>query len=77
MIKLNNKIKIKIRLKMEDKILDDEIKNEINFLNSKHFNLKDFNLTQNDLNLRMRSHSTVIPSITQLAYCLDFVPRLK
>jgi hypothetical protein len=26
---------------------------------------------------RIRSHSCAIPNIDQLAYCLDFVPKLK
>jgi hypothetical protein len=62
---------------MEDKFIDDENKNEINFLHSKPFNLKDLNITEEDLKLRMRSNSSLIPSIKGLEYCLDFVPKLK
>lgn len=29
------------------------------------------------LEIRNRSHSCQIPSIEDLAYCLDFVPKLK
>lgn len=45
--------------------------------NLKSFELKDFKLTHDDLKLKLRSNSLKIPSISQLAYCLDFVPKLK
>lgn len=43
----------------------------------KNFELKDFKLTEKDLYLKCRSNSLKIPLITELAYCLDFVPKLK
>ena len=44
---------------------------------TKLFSLKEFKITDNDLKLRLRSNSCAIPSLDQLANCLDFVPKLK
>lgn len=44
----------------------------------KVFSLNGFDLKdENQLALRYRSNSCRIPSIYELAYCLDFVPKLK
>ena len=37
---------------------------------------KKFSLLEYDM-FRYRSHSCQIPDINSLAYCLDFVPKLK
>lgn len=44
---------------------------------SKLFSLKEFKISEENLKLRLRSNSCLIPSINDLAYCLDFVPKLK
>jgi len=48
--------------------------------NKKKSNTKLFHLgglDENNHALRYRSHSCLIPSLTDLAYCLEFVPKLK
>jgi hypothetical protein len=48
-----------------------------NSFHSKIFYLKEFKLTGESLKLRMRANSSFIPSLDNLSYCLDFVPKLK
>lgn len=52
---------------------NDNIKN--NKLITKMFSLS--GIDESFLALRYRSNSCMIPSISDLAYCLDFVPKLK
>ena len=61
---------------MEENDFDDN-RIKSNSYNSKVFYLKEFKLTEESLKLRMRSNSSSIPSIDNLSYCLDFVPKLK
>ena len=57
--------------------MDNDNKNKCNSLASKLFSLQEFKLTEENLSLSLRSNSCLIPSIIDLAYCLDFVPKLK
>ena len=45
---------------------------------TKKYNPNTFNLTEeDDMSLRFRSNSCLIPSLNELSNCLDFVPKLK
>lgn len=57
--------------------LENKERVKCNSIASKMFSLKEFKITEENLKLRLRSNSSIIPSIKELANCLDFVPKLK